>query len=85
MDMIKAICACKNMSEDNFVLAVKRERFAFLDEWGFWIWAMVVILALLTGGFWLLFIVGYHFEDIFRRKYHCNQCDGAIPPKQFRL
>ena len=85
MDMVKSVCACKNMSEDDLVVAVKRERFAFLDEWGFWIWMMMVIFTLLTGGFWLLFIVGYHFEDIFRPKYHCSQCDEVIPPKQFRL
>ena len=85
MNMVKAVCECKNMSEDDLVIAVQRERFAFIDNWTLWIWFAVVVLTLLTGGFWLVFIVGYHFDDIFRPKYYCNQCDAIISPKQFRL
>ena len=85
MNMVKAVCECKNMSEDDLVVAVQRERFGFIDEWTLWIWIMVAILTLLTGGFWLLFIAGYHFGDILKPKYHCNQCDAVIPSKQFRL
>ena len=85
MNMVKAVCECKNMSEDDLVIAVQRERFAFIDEWTLWIWLAVAVLTLLTGGFWLVFIVGYHFDDIFRPKYYCNQCDTVISPKQFRL
>ena len=73
------------MSEDDLVIAVQRERFAFIDEWTMWIWVAVLVLTLLTGGFWLVFIVGYHFDDIFRPKYYCNQCDTVVAPKQFRL
>ena len=29
--MVKAVCECKNMSEDDLVVAVQRERFAFID------------------------------------------------------
>jgi len=83
--MIKAVCTCKDMSEDDLVVAVRDERFAFLDKWKLGIWVMVVVLTFLTGGFWMLFIVGYHFEDIFKPKYHCSQCDVVIQPKQFRL
>ena len=85
MNMVKAVCTCKNMFEKDLVVAVRNERFTFLDKWRFWTWIMVVVLTFLTGGFWLLFIVGYHFEDIFKPKYHCNQCDVVILPKQFRL
>lgn len=83
--MIKAVCKCKNMSEDDLVVAVRRERFYFIEEWGVLIWIMVALLTFLTGGFWLLFIVGYHYEDIFKPKYYCNQCGAMIPAKQFRL
>ena len=48
MNMVKAVCACKNISENDLVVAVRRERFSFLDEWGFWIWVIVFILTLLT-------------------------------------
>ncbi len=85
MNMVKAVCECKNMSEDDLVVAVRRERFSFIDDWGVLIWIMVAILTLLTGGFWLLFIAGYHFGDILKPKYHCNLCDAVIPSKQFRL
>lgn len=85
MDMVKAVCNCKNISENDLVVAVKRERFYFLEEWSSLIWIMVVILALLTGGFWLLFIAAYHYKDILEPKYYCNQCDAVIPLKQFRL
>ena len=83
--MVKAVCECKNMSEDDLIIAVQRERFAFIDEWTLWIWLAVAVLTLLTGGFWLVFIGGWHFDDIFRPKYYCNQCDAVISPKQFRL
>jgi hypothetical protein len=85
MDMVKAICECKDMSESDLVVAVKRERFHFVEEWGILTWIMVVILTLLTGGFWLLFIAGYHFEDILNPKYYCSQCGAIIGPQQFRL
>ncbi len=85
MNMVKAVCECKNMSEDDLVIAVQRERFAFIDGWSGWIWVAVVVLALLTGGFWLLGIIGFHFDDIFRPKFHCNQCDTIIVSRQFRL
>lgn len=85
MNMIKAVCSCKNMSEDDLVVAVQEDRFAFLDTWGFWIWAAVIILTLMTGGFWLLVIAGYHFDKIVRPKYRCSQCDEVVTPKQFRL
>ena len=85
MNMVKAVCTCKNMSEDDLVVAVKAERFAFVDRWKSWTWVLVIVFTFLTGGFWLLFIVGCHFEDVFRPKYHCSQCDVVILPKQFRL
>lgn len=82
--MIKAVCVCKAMAEANPVLAVKRERFAFIDEWGSGTLLMVVILALATGGAWLSVIAAYHLEEILNPKYHCNQCNAVIPQKQFR-
>ncbi len=85
MNMVKAVCECKNMSEDDLVVAVRRERFYFIEEWGILIWIMVAILTLLTGGFWLLFIAGYHYADLLKPKYYCNLCDVEIPSKQFRL
>jgi len=83
--MVKALCKCKNMSEDDLIVAVRRERFYFIEDWGILIWIMVVILTLFTGGFWLLFVAGYHYKDILKPEYYCNQCGAKIPSKQFRL
>ena len=85
MNMVKAVCECQNMSEDNLIVAVQQERFNFINQWGFWIWLVVIVFTILTGGFWLLFIAGYHFDDIVRPEYYCNQCDALIYTKQFRL
>ena len=48
MNMVKAVCECKNMSEDDLVIAVQRERFAFVDQWTLWIWIAVFVVTLLT-------------------------------------
>ena len=85
MNIVKAVCSCKNSLEDDLVVAVQRERFLFLDAWSLWIWIGAVLLTLMTGGFWLLAIVGYHFDDIFRPKFYCSQCDRIVEHKQFRL
>ena len=84
MDAIKAVCTCKDMAEANTVLAVKRGSFAFIDNWNSFTWIMVGIFVLATGTFWLVAIAGWHFNDLFNPKYHCNQCDAVVPPKQFR-
>ncbi len=84
MDAIKAVCECKDMAEANAVLAIKRGRFAFIEEWGFFIWIMVVIGVMTTGGLWIGGIIGHHYDDLFHPKYHCNQCDAVVPKEQFR-
>lgn len=83
--MIKAVCECKKISENDLIVAVQRERFSFLDAWSGWTWVGVVILTLLTGGFWLLAVIGFHFNDILKPEFRCNQCNAIIVPKQFRL
>ena len=73
------------MLEDDQVVAVQRDRFKFLDDWSVLIWIGVIIMALITGGFWLVGILGYHFNDIFRPQYYCSQCEQLVLPKQFRI
>ncbi len=85
MNIIKAVCECKNMYEDDLIVAVQQDRFKFLDEWSIMIWIGVVIMTLLTGGFWLIGIVGYHFNDIFRPQYYCSQCERLVVASQFRI
>ncbi len=85
MKMIKAVCKCKGNSETETVLAIGQGRFDFIQQWGLLTWLGVVILALLTGGFWLAVILILHVGEILNPKYRCNQCNAEIAPKQFRL
>lgn len=85
MNIIKAICECKNMSETDLVIAVKDEPFSFIGKWSLWIWIGASILTLLTGGLWLGIILGVHLMDIVNPKYRCNQCGRNIAPQQFRV
>ena len=73
------------MSEEDQVVAVQRDRFKFLDDWSVLIWIGVVIMTLITGGFWLIGILTYHFNDILRPRYYCSQCERLVFPKQFRI
>ena len=85
MNMIQAVCECKNMSETDLVIALKDEPFSFIGKWSLWTWIAVFILTLLTGGFWLAVIFGVHLKDIVKPKYRCNQCGRDIDPQQFRV
>ncbi|RLA66636.1 MAG: hypothetical protein DRQ78_03895 [Epsilonproteobacteria bacterium] len=85
MNMIQAICECKNMSEADFVIAVKDEPFSFIDKWGFWTWFVVFVLTLITSGIWLAVIFGAHLIEILNPKYRCSQCNRDISPQQFRV
>jgi len=46
LNIIKAVCECKNTSEDDLIVAVRCERFYFLETWDIWIWTGVVILSI---------------------------------------
>jgi hypothetical protein len=85
MDAIRAVCACRDMSEADLILAVKRGRFQFIEKWGILTWMIVLLLSFATGGIWLGVVLGWHYGDILNPKYHCNHCDATIAPKQFRL
>jgi hypothetical protein len=84
MDTIKAVCKCKDFSEDDLVIAVKRSSFQFIKEWGFFTELMVVILTIATGGAWLFFVLGYKSNEIIGTKYSCQYCDAIIEKKNFR-
>ena len=83
-DLVKAVCTCKGLSEADTVVAIKRSRFAFIDEWGFFTWFAVIILAIITSGVWVFFILGWHYKHLIDPKYYCNQCQTEIPVNQFR-
>jgi len=85
MSMVKAVCECKNNSEDDLVVAIQKDRFFFINDWSIWIWLGITFIVIVTGGFWLFVIVGYHFSDIFNPQYYCSQCERLVASKQFRI
>src|SRR5690554_4394135 len=84
MQIISAVCQCRDFSEDNKVVAIKQNRFAFVEEWGVFIWIAALLMVFITGGFWIFLILGWHLGDVLNPIYTCNQCNAEIQPKQFR-
>ena len=84
MSIQNAVCDCKDLSETDLVLAIKRERFAWVEEWGCLIWLMVIVAVLLTGGVWVACIIGWHGFDILNPEYVCQHCDRKIKNEQLR-
>ena len=52
---------------------------------GFSTWLMMALLTLITGGFWLGLIAGWHIDDLVNPKYYCNRCDKIVRQAQFRI
>jgi hypothetical protein len=57
MTVISAVCHCKNMDENNKVLAIQDGPLRFANRWGAWTWRGFVLLTLITGGIWLLILL----------------------------
>lgn len=84
MEVISAVCVCEHVSEERQVLAVRRGRFQFTDNWGVITWVLVILLSLSTTGVWVALIILYKWREIFNPKYYCNHCGVVISKKQFR-
>jgi hypothetical protein len=80
----KAVCACKDCSEQDNVVAVRESRFAFFGKWGFFSWIFNFIVVLVFPGIWIGAIIGWNFNAIFYPKYKCNQCGAELETKNFR-
>ena len=84
MNTIKAICECKDFSEDDLVLAVKRTRFQWLTEWGVFKVLLTGFLILVTVGIWLVVVLSWKLDEIIRPDYNCQFCDQILDKKQVR-
>jgi hypothetical protein len=84
MSSIKAICDCKDNSEDELVVAIQLNRLDFSDGWaeGSGFWAVVLLIA--TGGFWIWFILGWNMSWILNPPYVCQFCGEEIENDHFR-
>ena len=82
MDVVKAVCKCRNFSEDDLVIGVRQ---APLETWGCGTWMGAMLLLILSGGTLLPFMIGYIIaRNYFHPDYRCQFCNAKIEPKQFR-
>jgi hypothetical protein len=84
MSSIKAICDCKDNSEDELVVAIQLNRLDFTGEWDGPEWVLAVILAIATGGLWLGCIIGWNTRWILNPPYVCQFCGEEIENDHFR-
>lgn len=73
-------CSCKNNSEANLVVAVKRGIF----EMGCLAWIINLVLAIVTSGFWSFVLLGYFISRYFSPTYKCQFCNKSIEKEQLR-
>ena len=81
---MKAVCNCKNNSENDLVIVIRKERLSFFEKWSGGDWFGFWILALLTGGVWFLFVFGYYSGYILDPPSACQFCDEEIPNENLR-
>lgn len=83
--MLKAICSCKENSEDDLVLAFPKK--AMCAKWGFFMWFIQICLTVFTGFAWLFLLIPYEVTQYFlyeRGKYECQFCGEDIPKQNLR-
>gem|GEM_PF-2078829 len=85
MSNVKAICRCKDYSKKDPVIAIRSTSFGFIERWGFFTWLIVIVLTLMTGGAWLIIIIGYHIPDILNPKFYCSNCGSTIKENNFYI
>ena len=82
MDSLKAICDCKNKSEDYLVVGIRKKP---LDGWGFWHYTINIILLIITAGGWFPFLIGWLLgKYFFHPKYACQHCGEELPKENYR-
>jgi len=82
METIHAVCECKDLSEDEIVVAIHKKP---LDDWGFWSWTINIILLIVTVGGWFPFLAGWVLGDYFLSPtYKCQFCGKKIDKKNYR-
>jgi hypothetical protein len=84
MSSIKAICDCKDNSEDELVVVIQLDRGGFFDRWGGPEWVLAVVLTIATGGGWIWVILGWNMSWILNPPYVCQFCGEEIENSQFR-
>ena len=82
MDTVNAVCECKNFSEEEKVVAIRKKP---LEDWGFWAWVINIILLIVTAGGWFPFLVGWVMGDYFLTPtYRCQFCENNVRKENFR-
>ena len=80
---IKAVCECREFSEDELVVGV-RQSWGTNIGGGLW-WVIHLVLVLLTVGGWLsILILWLFFKYFFSPTYQCQYCEEQIPKQNHR-
>ena len=82
MNTIKAICVCKELSEDETVIAIRRGP---VQDAGCLSWMFHIFLLIITVGGSLPFSIGWICLDYFLSPtYKCQYCGSEIAKENFR-
>lgn len=82
--MIKAVCACKMLNEDDLVVGVPIKR--AIAKWGPGMWIVQLLIIIFTAGSWLSILIPYEIVKYFLdgKKYQCQFCGQVIDKRNFR-
>jgi hypothetical protein len=80
MDVAKAVCKCKKMSEIDLVIAVRQRP---IESWGCLTWIFNILMTLFTLGFWLFAVFGWVIAS--PKEFRCQHCNRKIEKNQLRL
>ena len=78
-DTIKAVCECKELSETELVVGIEISPF---NSWGGWTWLFHILMIIITGTFWIFFIIGYYISK--GSHYEWQFCGKTIEPINHR-
>ena len=80
--LLKAVCECKNMKEDDLIIVEQEEFFEVIKGIKWWAWIIHLTLMLVTGFFWVAVMFGWYFFK--ERKYQCMQCERYLEKSNIR-
>jgi len=80
----KAICSCTGFSEENLVLAIKKGRFGWFNDWGWGVCLCNFFMLLLSGGTWVAILFGWYASYIIDPPFACHLCGSEIKKSQLR-
>ncbi len=82
MDIIKAVCQCKDFSEEELVVGIREK---LLENWSGWNWFFAILLVIISAGAILPFMLGWIVGGYYAFPvYRCQFCNRKIEKKDYR-